>query len=66
MTDAVKDAVRRTPQEILHDRCCTDEELLSLSSDDLIRLAEAILNPPDPHEALNASGGDSLTRLGDD
>lgn len=66
MTDAVKDAVRRTPQEILCDRCCTDEELLSLSHDDLLQFAQKILNPTELGEALKAAVGNCRTMTGDD
>ncbi len=66
MTDAVKDAARRTPQEILCDRRCTDEELLSLSHDDLLQFAEAILHPLESGEALKAAVGNRQTMTGDD
>ena len=66
MTDAVKDAVRRTPQEILCDRCYTDEELLSLSHDDLLQFAETILHSLESGEALKVAVGNRQTMTGDD
>lgn len=55
MTTTTKEDAARTPREILRDRRCTDEELLSVSPEELADYVVSHITPLTSNDAMTAA-----------